>query len=207
MPVKAFSFEAMGRTLTTAYVKKRLNYNILCHCQDIVFRDLRYTRYWGRIYIDGAPLMNGRGAESRYGRVAELVDAAVSKTVAPYGMWVRIPPRLPRGDPQWVAPFFDPQDIAPSAPFRQAFYVLLIDDCKRSIIRHYQRMPGQRGRPKNNPPTKKVEPTIPADAYARLVELSKIPGYGNSPTEVARYLILREIDDLTRAGVLRPPES
>ena len=68
-------------------------------------------------------------------------------------------------------------------------------------------MPSQRGRPKNNPPTKKVEPTIPADAYSRLVELSQIPGYGNSPTEVAKYLILREIDDLTRVGVLKLPES
>jgi hypothetical protein len=26
--------------------------------------------------------------------------------------------------------------------------------------------------------------------------------YGNDPTNVARYLILREIDDLTREGVL-----
>lgn len=61
------------------------------------------------------------------------------------------------------------------------------------------------GRPRNHPPSRKVEPTLPADAYERLVELSKIPGYGTTPTEVARYLILREIDDLTRARVLKPP--
>jgi hypothetical protein len=27
--------------------------------------------------------------------------------------------------------------------------------------------------------------------------------YGSNPTEVARYLILREIDDLIRTGVLK----
>jgi hypothetical protein len=30
--------------------------------------------------------------------------------------------------------------------------------------------------------------------------------YGSNATEVAKYLILREIDDLTRAGVLNPQE-
>jgi hypothetical protein len=30
--------------------------------------------------------------------------------------------------------------------------------------------------------------------------------YGSNSTEVAKYLILREIDDLTRAGVLKPQE-
>jgi len=28
--------------------------------------------------------------------------------------------------------------------------------------------------------------------------------YGANPTEVARYLIIRELDDLVRAGVLKP---
>lgn len=59
------------------------------------------------------------------------------------------------------------------------------------------------GRPKNPNPPKKVEPRLPADAYARLKELVK-KGYGNSPTDVAKYLILREIDDLKRTRVLSP---
>jgi hypothetical protein len=37
----------------------------------------------------------------------------------------------------------------------------------------------------------------------RLVEIGT---YGSNPTEVAKYLILREIDDLTRAGVLKPQD-
>lgn len=63
------------------------------------------------------------------------------------------------------------------------------------------------GRPRNDPPGRKVEPTLPADAYVCLERLTKIPGYGSTPTEVAKYLILREIDDLTRANVLKVPEN
>lgn len=62
------------------------------------------------------------------------------------------------------------------------------------------------GRPKNEVPGKKVEPTLSADAYACLELLAGMGGrYGNSPAEVARYLITREIDDLTRLGVLPRP--
>jgi hypothetical protein len=57
-------------------------------------------------------------------------------------------------------------------------------------------------RPANKTPSHKVHPALPAAAYACLEDLAKMEQYGNSPTEVARYLILREIDDLTRAGVL-----
>lgn len=57
------------------------------------------------------------------------------------------------------------------------------------------------GRPKNPNPSRKVEPRLPVDAYACLKELVK-KGYGNSPTDVAKYLILREIDDLKRTRVL-----
>jgi len=62
------------------------------------------------------------------------------------------------------------------------------------------------GRPKNELPSKKVEPRLPAKAYAQLESLVEIGTYGASPTDVARYLILRELDDLIRAGVLKPAE-
>jgi len=60
------------------------------------------------------------------------------------------------------------------------------------------------GRPKNEEPTKKVEPRLPPKAFAQLQRLAAIGTYGSNATEVAKYLILREIDDLTRAGVLKP---
>jgi hypothetical protein len=57
-------------------------------------------------------------------------------------------------------------------------------------------------RPANEQPSREVKPRLPADAYACLQRLAKLGRYGSNPTEVARYLILREIDDLTREGVL-----
>jgi hypothetical protein len=63
-----------------------------------------------------------------------------------------------------------------------------------------------RGRPKSDHPGRKVEPTLPADAYACLSLLAKRKRLGSNPTEVARYLILRGLDDLTRRGVL-PPDA
>jgi hypothetical protein len=57
------------------------------------------------------------------------------------------------------------------------------------------------GRPKIFVESKKVEPTLPLDAFKSL-EALVAKGYGSSPTDVARYLILREIDDLKRAGVI-----
>lgn len=62
----------------------------------------------------------------------------------------------------------------------------------------------KRGRPKNTQQTKKVEPGLPPDAHACLERLAEM-GYGSTPTDVARYLILREIDDLKRSGVLKTP--
>jgi hypothetical protein len=58
------------------------------------------------------------------------------------------------------------------------------------------------GRPKNLAPTRKAEPMLPADAYACLQRLAAMARYGSTPNEVARYLILRGLDDLTRSGVL-----
>lgn len=59
-----------------------------------------------------------------------------------------------------------------------------------------------RGRPKNDAPSKKVDPVLPPDAHACLVHLARVGRYGSTVNEVARFLILRELDDLTRAGVL-----
>jgi hypothetical protein len=59
-------------------------------------------------------------------------------------------------------------------------------------------------RRKNATPTTKVAPTIPLPVHARLERLAAEGLYGNNPSEVARYLILRGLDDLARAGVLPP---
>jgi hypothetical protein len=57
-------------------------------------------------------------------------------------------------------------------------------------------------RPKNANPSRKVEPSLPADAYACLQRLARMGRFGSNPTEVAKYLLTRSIDDLTRSGVL-----
>jgi hypothetical protein len=57
-------------------------------------------------------------------------------------------------------------------------------------------------RPKNKNPGKKVDPVLPPDAVACLEKLAEMGRYGSTKNEVARYLILRELDDLTRMGVL-----
>lgn len=62
--------------------------------------------------------------------------------------------------------------------------------------------PKKRGRKPNPEPGEKVSPTLPADAYACLEYLAGLKRYGANPCEVARYMIMREIDDLTRADVI-----
>ena len=59
------------------------------------------------------------------------------------------------------------------------------------------------GRKPNENPPKKVDIAIAPATYAALQQLVKI-GYGQTPTEVARYLIQREVDDLRRTGVVKP---
>jgi hypothetical protein len=49
----------------------------------------------------------------------------------------------------------------------------------------------------------KVNPTLSASAIRCLEVLAKMGRFGSTKTEVAAYLIMRELDDLTRAGVLR----
>lgn len=58
------------------------------------------------------------------------------------------------------------------------------------------------GRKPNPNPGRKVEPTLAADTYACLEFLAGLRRYGANPSEVARYMILREVDDLTRVGVI-----
>jgi hypothetical protein len=49
---------------------------------------------------------------------------------------------------------------------------------------------------------KPVELTLPADTWASLDFLGKRKRLGNNANDVARYLIIRGIDDLTRSGQL-----
>lgn len=58
------------------------------------------------------------------------------------------------------------------------------------------------GRKKNPNPTKRVDPKIPAEAYTCLLHLAQLGRFGSNTNEVARYLLVRAVDDLTRAGVL-----
>jgi hypothetical protein len=52
----------------------------------------------------------------------------------------------------------------------------------------------------------KVQPTLSPQAMKCLEMLVKLGTYGRTKTQVAAYLITRELDELTRAGVLpRPP--
>ncbi|MEE2690708.1 MAG: hypothetical protein VX640_04110 [Pseudomonadota bacterium] len=50
--------------------------------------------------------------------------------------------------------------------------------------------------------SKTVQPTLSPAQHEQLEQLRK-KGYGKSKSEVARYLIQRELDDLIRAGVVK----
>jgi hypothetical protein len=64
----------------------------------------------------------------------------------------------------------------------------------------------KRGRPPNAEANGKVHPTIAPGVMRHLETLARDGSYGGqSPSEVAAYLIMREIDDLIRAGVLSRP--
>jgi hypothetical protein len=60
----------------------------------------------------------------------------------------------------------------------------------------------RRGRKPNPNPGKKVEPMLAADTYACLEYLAGKRRYGANPSEVARYMILREVDEMTRVGII-----
>ena len=51
----------------------------------------------------------------------------------------------------------------------------------------------------------KIEPRLTKHQHACLRVLVKL-GYGTNPTDAARYLITREIDDLKRVDVLKLEE-
>jgi hypothetical protein len=58
------------------------------------------------------------------------------------------------------------------------------------------------GRKKLEKPPKKLEIGLAPEIHGCLQKLQKMGGYGTTPTEVARYLIQRSIDDLRREGVI-----
>ena len=49
-----------------------------------------------------------------------------------------------------------------------------------------------------------MHPTISAQMAGFIEDLIQIGSYGNNDSEVAAYLIQRALDDLLRAGVLKP---
>ena len=63
------------------------------------------------------------------------------------------------------------------------------------------------GRPRSKEPGKKVEPTIPAKTYRLLERVAEMDAYPDTPTEVAKYFIVRALDDLTRAGRFDGPAT
>jgi hypothetical protein len=60
------------------------------------------------------------------------------------------------------------------------------------------------GRQKSRNTTTKIHPTISLQMADYISALIDIGTYGNSDSEVGAYLIQRGIDDLLRAGVLKP---
>jgi Arc/MetJ-type ribon-helix-helix transcriptional regulator len=57
-------------------------------------------------------------------------------------------------------------------------------------------------RPKNTTDSKKVHPSLPDDVYRCLELLVESGRYGSNVGDVARYLLINSIDQLTRANVL-----
>jgi hypothetical protein len=56
------------------------------------------------------------------------------------------------------------------------------------------------GRPKKDIPSRPIETSIPGNAYARLEYLARLGMHGDSPTEVARFLISDGLTQLWREG-------
>lgn len=57
-------------------------------------------------------------------------------------------------------------------------------------------------RSRNPTETKKLQTTIGVPAYQRLEWLAKAGLYGPNPAEVAKYLIINSLDQLTRERVI-----
>ena len=62
-------------------------------------------------------------------------------------------------------------------------------------------------REKSKNETTKVQATISQQMATYLDQLVDAGTYGNSPSEVARYLIQRGLDDLLRNGVIEKPRG
>lgn len=62
-------------------------------------------------------------------------------------------------------------------------------------------------RAKNVIPSTRVAPSITIGAYAELERLASIGVLGSNPTDVAKYLITRGLDDVLRNGGGTPPKS
>jgi Arc/MetJ-type ribon-helix-helix transcriptional regulator len=60
------------------------------------------------------------------------------------------------------------------------------------------------GRSENTVGTDKVHATLPIDVIRSLEVLLASGRYGTNLSDVTRYLLVRSVDDLTRAKVLPP---
>ena len=58
-------------------------------------------------------------------------------------------------------------------------------------------------RKRNKVKTQKVQPSVSREMVSHLTEMVDL-GYGNTPTEVAGYLIKRGVDDVLRVGLVGP---
>jgi hypothetical protein len=101
--------------------------------------------------------------------------------------------------PKAIIKLPDPKTGAPSGALFCARILVFVRRMVKALFRAYL---GPVARSENEKPTRQVKPWLPADAYACLEFLATLGRYGSNPTEVARYLLLREIDDLTRSNVL-----
>lgn len=63
------------------------------------------------------------------------------------------------------------------------------------------------GRPKNATETTRVSPTITVKTHEQLEFLAEIGMFGSNPSEVARYLITRALEELIRSNILPPPRK
>jgi hypothetical protein len=61
------------------------------------------------------------------------------------------------------------------------------------------------GRPKNAAPTTRVAPTITIQIQEQLEYLAELGMFGSNPSDVARYLITRALEELIRSNILPPP--
>ena len=60
-------------------------------------------------------------------------------------------------------------------------------------------------RPKNATQTTRVSPTITIQTHEQLEQLAEMGLFGSNPSDVARYLITRALEELIRSNVLPPP--